>query len=98
MITRVQRCPRFGTAARVGSKTGAIYIEFGLAVFLLFMFFSFTLVLGRVFGERNRILSANRTVAWLASHQYGGKAEGTFAGDEGSMTVESPAFASLLRD
>jgi len=69
-------------------------IELIFGVILLWAMMLFTLVVGRGLAERNRILAANRTVAWLAVQQRGGKEAETFPPQEINRAKD---FHLLLR-
>jgi len=63
-------------------------LEMVFAELLLFTFIAFVLLLGRVLSERNRLLAANRTVAWLYTHCEDMNAcQKVFASDDFSLLM-----------
>lgn len=51
------------------AKQGAAIVELAMAMLLMMSMLLFILFIGRFLSDRNRVLAASRTVAWLHAHQ-----------------------------
>ncbi len=72
---------------------GAAIVELALAMLLMFSMLLFIIFTGRFLAERNRILAANRTVAWIYAHRDERAAQAHHI-----SVMDSPEMLAMLRE
>lgn len=83
---------RFANPRTQDRQQGAAIIELALAMLLMLGMLLFIIFSGRFLAERNRILAANRTVAWIYAHKEEAVPESARA-----HRMEDPEMLLLLR-